>query len=99
MQNIDELNEAINFIENEKNYYSMFKHVITSCAYARLTALELWNFSKISDIDLHSYIQKIEMARQKAIITHKKWVLKRLRENERYHTVESIVNSIYDVIF
>ncbi len=99
MCDLDELKEAISFIENKTNYYSMFKHVINTCANARLTALELWNVSQISDIELHNYIQKIEMARQEAIITHKKFVLKRLKENERYHSMESIVETIYDVIF
>lgn len=99
MCDLDELKDAMSFIEDKTNYYSMFKHVIESCVIARTITLSLWNVSKISDLELHDYTQRINKARQKAITTHKKLVLKRLRENERYHTVESIVESIYDVIF
>ncbi len=98
MYDLDELNGAIAFIEDESNYYSMFRHVINSCVTANTIVLALWNVSQISDIDLHNYRQRINVARQNAIEKHKNFVLRRLMKNDN-HTIESVVESVYNDIF
>ena len=98
MHDLEELNEALSFVENEKNYFSKFRHVIETCINANAFVIELWNVSKISDVELHNYKQRINIAKQTAIKTHKNWVLKRLLQNDR-HTMESIVESIYNDLF
>lgn len=98
MHDLRELNEAINFIENEKHYNSMFRHVMETCISANTIVIALWNVSQISDIELHNYKHRINIARQTAIKKHKNWVLKRLLQNDK-HTMESIVESIYNDLF
>ena len=96
---ITELNDALTFIEDKNNYYAMFGHVIDTCARAHAIKSALWNVGAINDVELFHISERIDTARQLAINTNKKWVKKRLEDSKSIHTIESLTESIYNVIF
>ncbi len=99
MHEIKELETALEFIENEQNYYAGFKWVIETCARADVVNTALWNVSKISDEQKLFNSERIRCAKGKAVNKHREWAIRRLKESESKHTVESIVSSVYNAIF
>ena len=99
MHELEELTNAMAFIENKENYYALFRHVIKSCTIAEVVASALWNASIITDAEKLDYSARINVARKTAIARHKGWVLRRLEHSQSEHTMESLVSTIYNVIF
>ncbi len=96
---LKELETTMQFIENEKNYYAGFRHVIDGCERAHTLKTALWNGGIINDVEKLSYSERIHKAKNKAIEKHKQWVIARLIESKTIHTVESLTETIYNVIF
>ena len=98
MSTIERLNYLLTFLEDRKNYFSGFSHVMKNSVLALELKSQLWDAGEIGDNESLAISNRIEKARCNAIETHKAFVIKTLRNNPN-HTVESIVNSIYNEIF
>ena len=94
-----QLELSLKFIENEENYYAGFWAVIEHCILAMYLKNILWDNGVIGDNELHYYTQKIQLARQKAIEKHRDFTIRILKENERKHSIETVVNSVYADVF
>ena len=99
MHELEELTNAMAFIENKENYYACFKHVIKTCTVAEVVASALWNAGVITDAEKLGYSSRINYARETAIGRHRNWVIRRLEHSQSQHTIESLVSTIYNDIF
>ena len=99
MHELNDLENAMAFIENKENYYVGFKHVLKTCTVAEVVSTALWNAGIITDVEKLNYSSRINVARQTAIARHKGWVLRRLEHSQSKHTMESLVSTIYNALF
>lgn len=99
MHEYEELKNALKFIEDERNYYAGFRHVIETCVSARVIKTALWNVGIITDAENLSISARIEAARTEAINIHKGYIVGILQKKESSHTVETIVSSVYNDFF
>ena len=95
----DQLKAAISFIEDEKNYYAGFRHVMECCISARVISTTLWNAGIITDTEKLAYSSRIEAAKTEAIKVHERYIVAILKRSEEQHTVETIVSSVYHDFF
>lgn len=95
---VKRLEKLLSFIQEPKNYLTGFPYVIESCAIAMELKRQLWEAGEIGDNESLAISEKIQKAKRNAIETHKTFVINRLKQNKN-HTIETIVSSIYDVIF
>ncbi len=97
---IKALNKLLKFIENKENYYAGFSHVIQYCDYARERNSMLWENGFISDTEKLHNSERISLARDSAIETHKQWTINYFKHRDlSAHTVETFVSTIYNYIF
>ena len=99
MHKVEELTNAIKFIEDERNYYSGFRHVMEICVSARVINTALWNAGVITDTEKLAFSSRIDFAKTEAVKVHKGYVVALLTKSESKHTVESLVASVYNDIF
>ncbi len=87
------------FIENPDDYYAMFRYVIESCAKAQLENELLRNSEAISSETYVENSDRIQRAKERAIVTHGEWAVKAFERNKKPHTRRMFVRSIYYDIF
>lgn len=96
----EQLERYLNFIEDEKNYYAGFSHVLENVIIAKQIAKYLcFNTTVFSDSQYHACISRIEEARKKAIKTHGEWAIKMFEQSKTQHSVRTFVSSVYSDIF
>ena len=95
---VERVGTLLSFVENKKNYYACFPYVIQSCIIIQELKRQLWESGEICDNESLMISERVNKAKCNAIETHKAFVTKTLRQNKN-HTVESVVSSIYNVIF
>ncbi len=96
---IQRLKALIAFMQNEKNYYAMFRNVLESCAVAIELNQICFSEQFISDSEFVGTSRIINSCRQKAIEIHRDWIIKRLESSKTEHTKKSIIMSVYNDIF
>lgn len=89
----------LKFIENPDNYFSMFKHVISSCTVADFVNKILNASEAISDSEFINNARRISEAEQNAIKIHGEWTIKTLEQSKTKHTVRTFVSTLYSDIF
>lgn len=102
-----EIENALNHIENEENYYAMFKFVIKQCDYALGLKDIVFRFmifeNTMYDAEnwVLDYSDRIKRAKQNAINTHKEWVTKfyNTRLKKENIEIERLICAIYNDIF
>ena len=99
MYDVRNLEHVLNFIEDEKNYYSGFGYVVRQCHVAREMKLQLWDDGIIGDNESLALSDRIDKAYRTAIDVHKKWVINILSKSATNHTIETLVSTIYHDIF
>ena len=100
MYEVKQLETPLSTIEDEKNYYAGFSHVIIFCSEADTVRRGLWNVGAITDAESSRYKERIVIARQNAINTHKQWLINALKDRDlSRHTLDSFVSTIYNDIF
>ena len=96
---LEQFKKSLKFIENKQNYYAGFWAVMEHCVLAFYLKNKLWDSGVIGDNELHYYTERIQLAREEAIQTHKEYTIKVLKENEERHTIESVVSSVYADVY
>lgn len=87
------------FIENTENYHAMFMHVLECCTTAQLENLLLFNGGYIADIEYVCNINRIQKAKEQAIVTHGEWTIKMFEQSKTRHSPRTFVSSVYSDIF
>lgn len=100
MHEIKELDKLVETIENEENYYACFPYVVRYWSEADTVRRALWNAGVITDEESGNYKDRIIMARQTAIDTHKAWLINMFKDRDlSKHTLDSFISTIYHDIF
>ena len=98
-QLINQLQANLKFIENQDNYFSMFKYVISSCTNAEFANQILHNSEALNDEVFRANAKRISEARQRAIKIHGEWTIRTLEQSKTKHTVRTFVSTLYSDIF
>lgn len=96
----EQLERYLHFIEDEKNYYAGFSHVLENAIIAKQIAKYLcFNTTVFSDAQYHVFLTRIEEARKKAVKIHGNWMIKMLEQSKTQHVPRTLVSSVYYDIF
>lgn len=87
------------FIEKPENYYAMFKYVIEGCATAQLGNFLLYSYGVFSDEKYVENVNRIQKAKELAVVTHGEWTVKMLEQSKTQHTKRTLISSVYSDIF
>lgn len=98
MKETEQLHQMLKFIEDENDYYAMFSYVLQSAERCTQELQNLLNAGIITFEEKNNYSSRVDAAKRKAIESHLAWTVKRLSENKN-HTVETVVYSVYNDIF
>ncbi len=96
---INQLKACLKFIENAKNYFSMFRYVIDYCSTAEFANRILFEAEAISDSEFTENVKRIQEAKRNAIKTHLEWTVRTLEQSNTPHTVRSLTYSVYSDVF
>lgn len=99
MFDLKELEKALEFIENEKNYYACFSYVVSRYHVAKEMKNQLFFAGELLPNEAFNISQRLDIAYNKAIKMHKDWVVRMVKPNESKHTVETLVSTVYHDIF
>lgn len=98
-QLLNQLKANLKFIENQDNYFAMFRYVISSCTTAEFANQILHNSEALSDEEFRTNAKRISEAKQRAITMHGEWTIKTLEKSKSKHTVRTFVSTLYSDIF
>lgn len=87
------------FIENQENYYAMFKYVIDKCAAAQFGNVLLYEEGRVTEAEYTYNVSRIQRAKEHAIITHGEWMIKAFERSKTQHTPRTFVSSVYSAIW
>lgn len=94
-----DLELLLKLIENEKNYYAMFAHVLESCTTAELKNRLLNEAEEISDMEFVENLNRIQRAKKNAIKIHGEWTIKAFERSKTQYTPRTFVSSVYSDIW
>ena len=99
MFDVKDLKNAVEYIENEKNYFACFPYVVSRYHVAKEMKNQLFFAGELLPNEMLDISQRLDIAYTKAIKKHKEWLIKVLKPNESKHTVETLVSTVYHDLF
>lgn len=93
------LNAMLEFIGDKNSYYALFGHTVELCAVASEVNRLCFDQEIVSDEEFRGICGYIGRCRQKAIDTHREWLIKQLVNSKTKHTRESIIVSVFNDIY
>ena len=99
MYEVKDLEKAVEYIENENNYFACFPYVVSRYHVAKEMKNQLFFAGELLPDKMLDISQRLDIAYNNAIKKHKEWTIKVLKPNESKHTVETLVSTVYHDLF
>lgn len=93
------LSAMLEFIGDKNNYFALFGKTVELCAVASEMNRLCFDQEIVGDGEFREICGYIGRCRQKAIDTHKEWLIKQLVNSKTEHTRESIIVSVFNDIY